>query len=215
MPVAADDRSLLHDLLGPAAAALVSSIALDELLEAGPGRLAELGLRRTARRRLLASAEVARRYQPACPPPLSVTSPRAVLPYLTSLRRSPTEVLGVLALDARQAALGAVVRVAEGSVSHVTAEPREVFSPALERRASAIVLAHNHPSGNAEPSLEDLEFTRAMCEAGAVLGIQVLDHLVVARRAYVSLRERGLLDARDQNVGARLASSSSDISPNK
>jgi DNA repair protein RadC len=129
-----------------------------------------------------------------CAPPLSVTSPRGVLPYLASLRRSATEVLGVLALDARQAALGGVVRVAEGSVAHVTAEPREVFSPALERRASAIVLAHNHPSGNAEPSLEDLEFTRAMCEAGAVLGIQVLDHLVVARRAYVSLRERGLLD---------------------
>jgi DNA repair protein RadC len=194
MPVAADDRSLLHDLLGPAAAALVSSLPLDELLEAGPGRLAGLGLGHTARRRLLASAELARRYQPVCAPPLSVTSPRGALPYLAALRRSPTEVLGVLALDARQAALGAVVRVAEGSVAHVTAEPREVFSPALERRASAIVLAHNHPSGNAEPSLEDLEFTRAMCEAGAVLGIQVLDHLVVARRAYVSLRERGLLD---------------------
>jgi DNA repair protein RadC len=197
MPVAADDRSLLRDLLGSAAAALVSSVPLDQLLEADRGRLAELGLRRTARRRLLASAEVARRYQPACPPQLSVTSPRAVLPYLTSLRRSPTEVLGVLALDARRAALGAVVRVAEGSVSHVTAEPREVFSPALERRASAIVLAHNHPSGNPEPSLEDLEFTRAMCEAGTVLGIQVLDHLVVARRAYVSLRERGLLETHD------------------
>jgi DNA repair protein RadC len=194
MPVAADDRSLLHDLLGSAAAALVCSLSLDELLEAGPSRLAELGLNPPARRRLLASAELARRYQPVCAPPVSVTSPRGVLPYLTSLRRSATEVLGVLALDARQAALGGVVRVAEGSVAHVTAEPREVFSPALERRASAIVLAHNHPSGNAEPSLEDLEFTRAMCEAGAVLGIQVLDHLVVARRAYVSLRERGLLD---------------------
>src|SRR5438309_3340082 len=192
MPVAADDRSLLHDLLGPAAAALVSAIALDELLEADPGRLSRLGLRRTARRRLLASAELARRYQPACATPASVTSPRAVLSYLAPLRRSPTEVLGVLALDARQAALGDVVRVAEGCVSHVTAEPREVFSPAFELRASSIVLAHNHPSGNPEPSLEDVEFTRAMCEAGVVLGIQVLDHLVVTRRAYVSLRERGL-----------------------
>jgi DNA repair protein RadC len=194
MPAAADDRSLLHDLLGPDAAALVSALSLDELLDADPVRLAGLGLRRTARRRLLACAEVARRCQPACAPPLSVTSPRAVMHYLTALRRSPTEVLGVLALDARQVALGAVVRVAEGSVSHVTAEPREVFSPALERRASSIVLAHNHPSGNAEPSLEDVEFTSAMCDAGAVLGIQVLDHLVVAPRAYVSLRERGLLD---------------------
>ncbi|HEY6295890.1 MAG TPA: JAB domain-containing protein [Streptosporangiaceae bacterium] len=195
MPVAADDRSLLHDLLGPAAAALVSTISMDDLLEADPGRLAELGLRRTARRRLLAGAELARRYQPACAPPTSVTSPRSVVHYLASLRRAATEVLGVLALDARQAALGGLVRVAEGSVSHVTAEPREVFSPALERRASAIVLAHNHPSGNPEPSLEDVEFTRAMCDAGVVLGIQVLDHLVVSRRAYVSLRERGLMIA--------------------
>ena len=206
MPFAADDRSLLHDLLGPAAAALVSSISLEELLEADPGRLAALGLGRAHRRRLLASAEVARRYQPACRPPLSVTSPRAVLPYVGSLRRSPTEVLGVLALDARQAALGAVVKVAEGSVSHVTAEPREVFSPALVRRATSIVLAHNHPSGNVEPSREDLEFTRAMCEAGEVLGIEVLDHLVVARRAYVSLRERGFLRS---PLGTRHASSPS------
>src|SRR5205807_4251162 len=143
MPVAADDLSLLNDLLGSAAAALVSSVSLDELLEADPARLASLGLGRTARRRLLACAEVARRCQPACAPASSVTSPRAVLPYLRSLRRSPTEVLGVLSLDARQAALGTVVRVAEGSVSHVTAEPREVFSPALERRACSIVLAHN------------------------------------------------------------------------
>ena len=194
MPDAADDRSLLYDLLGRHAAALVSRISLDELLEAEPARLAGLGLGRSARRRLLACAEVARRCQPACVPEASVTSPQAVLPYLACLRRSPIEVLGVLTLDARQVVTGDVVRIAQGSVSHVAVEPREVFAPALERRATSIVLAHNHPSGNAEPSLEDVEFTRAMCEAGAVLGIQVLDHVVVAPRAYVSLRQRGLLD---------------------
>lgn len=194
MPAAADDLSLLYDLIGPAAAALVSSVPLGELLEAKPERLARLGLGPAARRRLLAGAELARRYQPSSVPPPSVTSPRAALSYLSSLRRARTEILGVLALDARQAALGSLVRVAEGSVSHLTAEPREVFSPALERRACSIVLAHNHPSGNVEPSLDDLEFTRAMCEAGGILGIAVLDHLVVAPRAYTSLRERGLLD---------------------
>jgi DNA repair protein RadC len=194
MPAAADDRSLLHDLLGPAAAALVGATPVDQLLEWGPERLVAAGLGAAARRRLLAGAELARRYQPASFPPSSITSPREAMAYLASIRRSPTEVLGVLSLDARQSPLGELTRVAEGSVSHVTAEPREVFCPALELRASSIVLAHNHPSGNLEPSLEDLEFTRAMCEAGAVLGIRVLDHLVVAARGYTSLRERGLID---------------------
>ena len=78
---------------------------------------------------------------------------------------------------------------------HVGVAAREVFAPAIRRRAVAIALAHNHPSGDPEPSAEDRAFTRLMSRAGAVLGIQVLDHLVVTRRSYFSFAEAGLLRA--------------------
>lgn len=195
MPAAADDGTLLNDLLGPAAAALVACTSVDRLLEAGPAQLLALGLSPRSRRRLLAAAELARRFQPPADPPMPISSPRSALPYLAPLRSSRTEVLGVLALDARQTSLGGLLRVAHGSIAHVSAEPREVFSPALQLGACSIVLAHNHPSGVPDPSLEDIEFTRAICEAGAVLGIRVLDHLVVTRRAYFSFREGGLMAA--------------------
>lgn len=190
----ADDRSLLFTLLGPSAAERVQAVAVTELLESGPRRLRDLGLDALARDRLLAAAELARRFQPAFAPPRPVRGPRDALPHLESLRRSRTEVLGVLALDARQSVLGGLARVAQGSVSHITAEPREVFAAALERRASAIVLAHNHPSGVTDPSPEDVAFTRAMLKAGELLAIPVLDHVVVAERSWFSFLEQGLLN---------------------
>jgi DNA repair protein RadC len=77
---------------------------------------------------------------------------------------------------------------------NLAVSPREVFGPALERRAAAIVLAHNHPSGTAAPSPEDVSFTRQMTRAGALLGVPLVDHLVVARRGYFSFAEASMLD---------------------
>jgi DNA repair protein RadC len=68
-----------------------------------------------------------------------------------------------------------------------------VFTPALSAKASAIVIAHNHPSGHADPSPPDAEFTRAMVGAGRVLHVDVIDHLVVTRRSYYSVRRSGRL----------------------
>ncbi len=76
---------------------------------------------------------------------------------------------------------------------HVGVTAREVFAPAIQHRAAAIVMAHNHPSGDARPSPEDRAFTDLMARAGAVLSIQVLDHLVVTRRGYFSFAEARLL----------------------
>ncbi|HLH71536.1 MAG TPA: JAB domain-containing protein [Candidatus Dormibacteraeota bacterium] len=188
-----DDRTLLEALLGPAAAQ-VDAIPVSELLEARASRLAELGLSPVARRRVLAAAELARRFQPAVEVPSPLNSPSRVLQHVAPLRTARTEILVVLALDARLGLLGDPCRVAEGAVAHVTVEAREVFAPALERRASAVVLVHNHPSGVLDPSSEDVAFTRAMAKAGALLAIPLLDHLIVTRRGYFSFREAGLLD---------------------
>jgi DNA repair protein RadC len=189
-----DDRRLLAELLGPSAAAGVEHVPVAALLDADDGELTGLGLGPATRRRLLAAAELARRFQPAAgtlDEPWE--RPEQFLSLLEPLRAAPVEVLAVVTLDARFGLLGDLCPVAWGGVMHVGVTAREVFAPAIRRRGVAVVLAHNHPSGDPEPSAEDRAFTLLMARAGAVLGIQVLDHLVVARRGYFSFAEARLL----------------------
>lgn len=190
---ALDDRALVADLLGAEGAGLVDQVPVAQLLDSDAARLADLGLTPTIRRRLLAAAELARRFQPTSVPPLSLGQPRDFLPHLAELRAKPVEVLGVLGLDARLALVGDFCPVAGGHVMHLQVTPREVYAPVVSLRAAAVVLAHNHPSGDPDPSPEDRAFTRLMARAGALLGIRVLDHLIVARRAYFSFAEARLL----------------------
>lgn len=83
--------------------------------------------------------------------------------------------------------------ITKGILNHSPVHPREVFAPAIEKRAASVILVHNHPSGNPEPSSADIEITRMLKEAGDLLGIEVLDHVIVTKKEYVSLKERGLL----------------------
>ena len=83
--------------------------------------------------------------------------------------------------------------VSIGSIDHTFMAPREVFRDALLANASALVLAHNHPSGDTEPSADDERVTRRLVQAGRVVGVDVLDHLVVAAGRWVSLARRGVL----------------------
>src|SRR5215472_4485869 len=104
---AAADRHLLTDLLGRAAAASIEQVPVAALLDADAGELAGLGLTPGARRRLLAAAELARRYQPAAAVPAgSCERPQSILPLLAPLRAAPVEVLGVLTLDSRLGLVG-------------------------------------------------------------------------------------------------------------
>jgi len=114
------------------------------------------------------------------------------LAHLGPLRSLGQETLGVLLLDVRLSLIGLEI-VAIGAVAHVSVEAREVFAPAVAARASSVVVAHNHPSGDPEPSPQDVEFTRAMVEAGRVLNIDVVDHLIVTPRSYYSFRGSGRL----------------------
>lgn len=185
------DRQLLEGLIGRQASRLVD-IQLHELLDSDDSELEAIGLARSARRRLLACAEVARRYQPRALLPEPVTGPAQAVAHLGELRLSDRERLAVLLLDARHGLIGLEL-IAIGAIAHVSVEPREVFAPAVAMGSSAIVIAHNHPSGNAEPSPQDVDFTRAMVGAGRVLNIDVLDHVIVARRSYYSFRRSGRL----------------------
>ena len=83
--------------------------------------------------------------------------------------------------------------ISKGSVSASLVHPRECFLPAIQLAASSMILAHNHPSGDASPSKDDLELTRRLKDAGELLGIEVLDHLIITADSHVSLKEQGIL----------------------
>ena len=122
----------------------------------------------------------------------AITSPEAaadlVIPLLDGHDR---ERCLALLLDTKHRLLE-LTTVSIGSVDHTFMAPREVFRDALLANASAIVLAHNHPSGDPEPSRDDEAITRRLVSAGEMLGISVLDHLVTGGSRWVSLARRGV-----------------------
>ena len=86
-----------------------------------------------------------------------------------------------------------IAEVSIGSLDASIVHPREVFIEAIKNKASSIIFAHNHPSGNPEPSEDDLEMTKRLVRAGEILGIDVVDHIIVAQNSYLSFKEKGLL----------------------
>lgn len=121
------------------------------------------------------------------------TSPRQVFDYFHhEFRDCRKEYFLVLLLDGKNRIIRRV-QISEGSLNQSIVHPREVFSPAVRESAAAIILAHNHPSGDPAPSHEDIAVTRRLREAGEMMGIAVLDHIVIGDGDYVSFVERGLL----------------------
>ena len=100
----------------------------------------------------------------------------------------------VLLLDRKNNVTG-INTVAIGSLSATVVHPREVFTPAILDKAAAIILAHNHPSGDPAPSPEDKAMTRKLVEAGKLLGIQVLDHIIVGHERAYSFADAGQIEA--------------------
>lgn len=98
----------------------------------------------------------------------------------------------ILLLNRRNACLG-IAEIGKGGQTSCIADPRLVFATALKANATAIVLAHNHPSGNLNASEADIHLTRNMVRAGKILDIPVLDHLIVTSDAYTSFADSGLL----------------------
>lgn len=121
-----------------------------------------------------------------------ISRPEDVRNLCAGMAKYRQEVFRVLLLDSKHRVLRKVT-VCKGGLNAAVVHPREVFAPAIIARAASIVLVHNHPSGDPEPSEEDLRLTRRMVEAGQLLGIDVLDHVVVAKGGHVSLKEHGLL----------------------
>ena len=112
--------------------------------------------------------------------------------FMENMRYLKKEVFCVLLLDTRNGII-AQEEISVGNLNSSIVHPREVFERAVRRSASAVLLVHNHPSGNPEPSENDKDVTRRLVDAGNLLGIPVLDHLVIGDGIFVSMREQMLL----------------------
>jgi DNA repair protein RadC len=150
----------------------------------GPAKVAGLSAALELSRRRASESEIAT--------PL-LTGPEDVARHLVPrLRDLPWEVFILVILDSRNA-LRKQIELSRGSLNASIVHPREVFKAAIDERAAGIIVAHNHPSGNAEPSREDLDLTRQLVESGKILGIPLHDHIIVAGDRFTSLAERGVL----------------------
>jgi DNA repair protein RadC len=169
--------------------------SVSALLEAGPGSLAEIpGLGRAKLAQLQAALELARR---ALKEDLSsrdaLSSPRAVRDYLRLLLAGREhEIFVILLLDAQHRVI-ATEELFRGTLTQTSVYPREVVKSALRHNCAAVIFAHNHPSGVAEPSHADELLTRSLKAALTLVDVQVLDHFIVAGTRTLSFAERGLL----------------------
>jgi DNA repair protein RadC len=124
--------------------------------------------------------------------PITIAQPREAYEFLREISRYDREVLYSIMLDATNHVIGCE-EASRGSLNTTRTHPREIYKSALLANACGIILGHNHPSGALEPSMEDVDFTRAIGRAGELLGVSLYDHIIVTDHGYTSLKERGLL----------------------
>lgn len=124
---------------------------------------------------------------------LTLKSPEDVSGLLMEeMRHLNKEVFKVILLNTKNHLIKHM-NISVGSLNASVVHPREVFSEAVKAGCSGVIFAHNHPSGDPEPSMEDIETTRRLVSAGNILGIKVLDHVIIGNGRYVSLKEKGIV----------------------
>lgn len=140
---------------------------------------------------LLAALELGRRAGRRTSTPTLINSAEAAAAEMADMAGLDREQFRVLLLNTKHFLLAAEV-IGLGGLDHVAVHPREVFKPAIRKSAAAVILGHNHPSGDPEPSRADVLLTERLVASGRLLGVTVLDHVVVTRRGFTSLRSAGL-----------------------
>lgn len=152
-------------------------------------RMTKYKTKLTENKRVVLEKEVSMNY-----PDLSyiIRSPEDVVQVGKSFMRiheEPEEYMYMICLNTKNRVIG-VFEISHGNVNSSIVGTREIFQKALLANAVSIILMHNHPSGDPSPSREDIEVTRRIVEAGKIIGIQVLDHIIIGDR-YSSLKEKG------------------------
>jgi DNA repair protein RadC len=158
-------------------------ISLDEL-----SKVSGIGLAKASQ--ILAGFELARRY--IIRESVKVTNAKDVLPLLTDIISKRQEYFICISLNGANEVIEKRI-VTVGLLDKSQVHPREVFADAISDRAASVVFAHNHPSGELSPSSSDLKIHEQLTEAGKILGIRILDHIIVSKKGYFSFQEEGLI----------------------
>ncbi|MNW46170.1 hypothetical protein D3C74_234500 [compost metagenome] len=196
----ADYKTLVSNLIheSPDSYAVEQLISMfptpKDLLEANEQELIALkGVGKVKARQIVAALRISRTLSLTSEPISQIKSPKDIYklmaPAFTDLHK---EHFVCLFLNSKNMVLGWET-ISIGSLNACIVHPREVFRPAIKRSSASIVCVHNHPSGNPEPSEEDITITKRLVEAGITIGIDVLDHVIIGNPSYVSLKERGLM----------------------
>jgi DNA repair protein RadC len=122
-----------------------------------------------------------------------IKDPEAVIKAIrASIKDKAKEHFKLILLNPRNKIIG-ISTISVGTLNASLVHPREVFKDAIMHSAASVVLAHNHPSGDPEPSEDDLKITKKLVDSGKILGIEVLDHIVIGKNIFCSFKERGLI----------------------
>lgn len=146
----------------------------------------ELNVPLTKACQIVACFELGKRFFKKNGGSVSIRTARQAYEYLSDMRNLPKEHLRGLYLSSRHKLIHDEV-ISVGTLTSNIVHPREVFRPALEYSAAAVIIAHNHPSGSTEATKADIDVTRQIVEAGKILGIDILDHLVIAKNRFASV----------------------------
>ena len=165
----------------------IANASVEELMQIsgmGPAKTAQIKAAFELSKRL--EADVGEKPRPA------LLSPEDVVAIVRSqLKGKKKEHFLVLCLDTRNRLINCMP-VSIGSLDTSIVHPREAFKEAVSSSAASVIFVHNHPSGDPEPSKEDVELTKRLAKAGEIIGIDVLDHIVVCDKSYLSLKDKGL-----------------------
>lgn len=124
---------------------------------------------------------------------LNFTTPSSIAQYyMEDMRHARQEAMKLLLLNTKARLIGET-DISKGTVNSAVISPRELFVEALQKNAVSIILLHNHPSGDPTPSKEDVLITRRIKDAGMLIGIELLDHIIIGNNCYISMREKGLI----------------------
>ena len=166
--------------------------AYDIVLHAPQSELEQTrGVGRTRAKRLLCLREIVRRMELRSKQSVTVIhGPEDVASYFAFLKEAEQEEFWLLMLNTKNHIIGSKM-ISKGSISASVVHPRELFHEAVKHLAASIIVVHNHPSGEAEPSREDIAVTERLVKASKIMDIPLLDHVIVARYGFKSMKEQG------------------------
>jgi DNA repair protein RadC len=143
---------------------------------------------------ILCLSELSKRLSKATAQPgLSFTTPSTIAKYyMEDMRHGSHESMKLLLLNTKTRLIGET-DISKGTINSAVVSPRELFVEALQKNAVSIILLHNHPSGDPSPSKEDVLITRRIRDAGQLIGVELLDHIIIGNNCYTSMKEKGLL----------------------